>query len=59
MLSCRDVMEALSISKSLAYQIMDSIPHMNSPLRVRERDLRAYIEKQMIYPIECKKRRAL
>ena len=59
MLSTKEVMTALSIGKSAAYNIMHQIPHLPSPLRVRERDLRRYIEDRMIYPIECKKRRAL
>ena len=57
MLSCRDVMAILSVSKSLAYKIMDSIPHMDRPLRVRERDLRVYVEDRMIYPMPKQKRR--
>ena len=59
MLSCKDVMTVMGISKSLAYDIMNRIPHLDSPVRVWERDLKRYIEDRMIYPIECKKRRAL
>ena len=58
MLSCKDVMTVMGISKSLAYDIMNRIPHLDSPVRVWERDLKRYIEDRMIYPIECKKRRA-
>ena len=58
MLSYKGVMEKLCISKSSAYEVMWAIPHIEHPaLRVWESDLEAYIEKQMIYPIECKKRR--
>lgn len=57
MLSCKGVMELMSVSKSKAYEIMWAIPHMESPVRVWERDLREYIESRMVYPIQTRKRR--
>lgn len=59
MLNYKAVMELLSISKSSAYELMWSIPHIEHPaLRVWEKDLEDYIEKQMVYPMPQKRRRA-
>ena len=59
MLSCKDVMAIMGVSKSLAYDIMGRMPHLDSPVRVWERDLKRYIESRMIYPMENKRRAAL
>lgn len=58
LLSTKEVMDVLSIGKSAAYNIMHQMPHLPSPLRVRERDLNEWIRSRMVYPVESKKRRA-
>ena len=52
-------MAIMGVSKSLAYDIMGRMPHLDSPVRVWERDLKRYIESRMIYPMENKRRAAL
>lgn len=59
MLDVNDIMAAMKIGKSKAYQVMNSIyPRLQSPLRVREKDFNEWIRSRMIYPVERKKRRA-
>ena len=54
----KDIMAAMKIGKSKAYQVMNSIyPRLQSPLRVREKDFNEWIRSRMIYPVERKKRR--
>ena len=57
MLSPEQVADVLSISKRSAYTKMAQMPHMECPLRVRERDLKEYIDSKMIYPVPVRKRR--
>lgn len=57
LLSPEQVAEIMSVSKRSAYDHMHRMPYMESPLRVRERDLREYIESRMVYPMPQKKRR--
>jgi hypothetical protein len=55
MLSPEQVAEIMSVSKRSAYDHMHRMPYMESPLRVKERDLREYIESRMVYPMPIKK----
>ena len=57
LLSPEMVAEIMSVSKRKAYDIMNSIPHIPRPLRVKERDLREYIDGKMIYPMPVTKRK--
>lgn len=57
MLSPEQVAEIMSVSKRSAYDHMHRMPYMDSPLRVRERDLREYIESRMVYPVPAKRRK--
>jgi hypothetical protein len=55
MLSPKQIMELMSISKRKAYDIIYQMPHIEGPLRVSERALKAWIEQKTVYPA---KRRA-
>lgn len=57
LLSPDQVAEIMSISKRSAYDHMNRMPHMSSPLRVTERALREYIESKMVYPMPIKRKR--
>lgn len=45
----------MAVSRRKAYDIMNSIPHMEQPLRVTEQALREYIESKMVYPVRMRK----
>lgn len=49
-LSAQQVAEILSCSKRKAYDVIYSVPHLPSPVRVSERVLRDYLERQTVYP---------
>lgn len=49
--SPKQVAEILAISKSKAYEIIDQMPRLQSPLRVSERALRDWIERHTVYPL--------
>ena len=57
MLSPEQVAEIMSVSKRSAYDHMHRMPYMDSPLRVRERDLKEYIESRMVYPMPERRRK--
>ena len=50
------VAEQLSVSKRTAYNIIYSVPHIASPIRVAERDLKLWIEKNTVYPVKERRR---
>lgn len=50
-ISPAQVAEQLNISRRRAYDIMNSIPHIAHPLRVSERALKDWIEKNTVYPM--------
>lgn len=51
------VAQIMSVSKRSAYDHMHRMPYMENPLRVKERDLREYIDGKMIYPMPVKRKR--
>ena len=51
LLSPPQVAEIMSISTRSAYTIMHRMPHIPQPLRVSERALRDYIDRQTVYPM--------
>ena len=56
MLSYKDVMQIMGISKSSAYELIWALPHIEHPaLRVWESDLYEYIDQQMVYPMPTKR----
>ena len=57
LLSPEQVAEIMSVSKRSAYDHMHRMPYMDGPLRVRERDLKEYIESRMVYPMPEKRRK--
>lgn len=57
LLSPEQVAEIMSVSKRSAYDHMHRMPYMDSPLRVRERDLKEYIESRMVYPMPERRRK--
>ena len=57
LLSPEQVAEIMSVSKRSAYDHMHRMPYMDSPLRVRERDLREYLESRMVYPMPERRRK--
>jgi len=50
-LSPAQVADTLSISKRQAYNIMYQMPYLPGPLRVSERALRDWIDKNTVYPM--------
>ena len=50
-LSPAQVAEQLAISKRKAYDIIYSVPHISSPVRVSERMLKEWIERNTVYPM--------
>ena len=54
--SAKQVMEALSVSKGKAYEIMYQMPHLEGPLRVSEQALKTWIEKNTVYPMPARRR---
>lgn len=57
-LSPAQVAEALSVSKRKAYDIIYQMPHIESPLRVSERIIKAWIEQRTVYPVQERRRTA-
>ena len=57
-LSPAQVAEALSVSKRKAYDIIYQMPHLESPLRVSERIIKAWIEQRTVYPVQERRRTA-
>ena len=55
-LSPAQVADQLSISKRAAYNIIYSVPHIASPVRVSERALKEWIEANTIYPMQKRTR---
>ena len=51
------VAEIMSISRRSAYTLMHSIPHIEQPLRVKEKELQRYIESKTVYPMPIGKRK--
>lgn len=49
--SVKDVMEALQVSKSRAYEIVYEMPRLEHPLRVSERVLKTWLEQNTVYPM--------
>ena len=54
-LSPAQVAEQLSVSKRKAYDIIYSGPHIQSPVRVSERVLRDWIDRNTVYPMKRRK----
>ena len=50
-LSPAQVAEQLAISKRKAYDIIYSVPHIASPVRISERALKDWIEQNTVYPM--------
>ena len=44
------VAELLSVSRRHAYDIIYQMPHLESPIRVSEKVLRAWIDQNTVYP---------
>lgn len=57
-LSPAQVAEALSVSKRKAYDIIYQMPHLEGPLRVSERIIKAWIEQRTVYPVQERRRTA-
>ena len=57
-LSPAQVAEALSVSKRKAYDIIYQMPHLDRPLRVSERIIKAWIEQRTVYPVQERRRTA-
>lgn len=57
-LSPAQVAEALSVSKRKAYDIIYQMPHLEWPLRVSERIIKAWIEQRTVYPVQERRRTA-
>jgi predicted DNA-binding transcriptional regulator AlpA len=53
-LSARQIMDVLSVSRSKAYEIINELPYLKSPVRVSEKLLREWIEKNTVYPKRLK-----
>lgn len=49
-LTPKDVAEILRVSRRKAYDIMNGMPHLDSPLRVTERHLIAWVNERMVIP---------
>ena len=45
------VAEQLNISRRRAYDIINALPHIQHPLRVSERALKDWIERNTVYPM--------
>lgn len=49
--SPKQVAELLAISKSKAYEIIDQMPRLQSPLRVSESALKDWVARHTVYPL--------
>ncbi len=47
-------MDVLSVSRSKAYEIINDLPYLKSPVRVSEKLLKEWIEKHTVYPKRLK-----
>ena len=51
-LSPAQVAEQLAICKRKAYDIIYSVPHISSPVRISERALKDWIDRNTVYPMQ-------
>ena len=57
-LDSNQVAEIISCSRRKAYEIIERLPHLPSPVRVSERELKRWIDENMVYPQQRRRRSA-